>query len=652
MINFSIALSGLRVAQQAIEMIGTNISNAATEGYHRQDLTISPVANNLVGLVPLGGAEVTAVRRSMDATVEQEMVRQQTLQGAWTQQSSALKTIESILGTLDSSGLNQALGGFYQAIRELAGQADSGPLREQVVQSADTLAGQFRTVSGFLANLEDHLTFEAGEQVRKINDLTSQIAALNRDIADASNRGGSPNLLLDRRDQAIQELAGLADIAVEGRNDPSGQVSIVAWGIAVVTHTYSTNLEASLVDDQKLGIGVEGSGFFQDHFRGGSLGEVLALKNEALPGIRGGLDTLARQVMTSFNQQHAQGVGQDGPFTELTGVPKDDGAIAGWGDGVTAGDFYVRVTDASDGSVTRSRIHVTPAADTLATVAARIDALTGLSATVNDGTLSVRADHGFTFDFLPAPDAEPTTQSITGTARAAVSGAYTGAANQGFSFRAVGGGEVGVSSGLHLEVRAGDGNLVKTLNVGLGYAAGDPLDAGDGLWVSLTRGTLNAGDAFTVEALSNADTSGFLAAAGLNTFFSGSSAMDMMVRPEYLSQSRRLACSQTPGGMDNGNIARLSALADAPRGALGHQTPVEFFSRFLTGVGQSVSTTGAKLENAQDVMQQLNIQRDRISGVDVNQEAAKLLVFERMYQGLAKFLDTENQSLKYLMDMT
>ena len=34
--SFSIGLSGLDAAQKALDTIGNNIANAATEGYHRQ----------------------------------------------------------------------------------------------------------------------------------------------------------------------------------------------------------------------------------------------------------------------------------------------------------------------------------------------------------------------------------------------------------------------------------------------------------------------------------------------------------------------------------------------------------------------------------------------------------------------------------------
>ena len=51
MSDYSIALSGLAAAQRAFDVIGNNIANAATEGYHRQRLELSPAFSLLPLLV-------------------------------------------------------------------------------------------------------------------------------------------------------------------------------------------------------------------------------------------------------------------------------------------------------------------------------------------------------------------------------------------------------------------------------------------------------------------------------------------------------------------------------------------------------------------------------------------------------------------------
>ena len=47
--SYSIGITGINAAQKAFEIIGNNIANAATEGYHRQELKLTPSYSSQVG---------------------------------------------------------------------------------------------------------------------------------------------------------------------------------------------------------------------------------------------------------------------------------------------------------------------------------------------------------------------------------------------------------------------------------------------------------------------------------------------------------------------------------------------------------------------------------------------------------------------------
>ena len=57
----------------------------------------------------------------------------------------------------------------------------------------------------------------------------------------------------------------------------------------------------------------------------------------------------------------------------------------------------------------------------------------------------------------------------------------------------------------------------------------------------------------------------------------------------------------------------------------------------------------AKQTTLNTIVQQLTNQRDSTSGVDVNDESAKLLQFQQMYQALAKYISTQETSVQYLL---
>ena len=56
--NYSIGLSGLNAAYTALDSIGNNIANAATEGYHRQTVEFVPAASVQSAGVTVGGGWV------------------------------------------------------------------------------------------------------------------------------------------------------------------------------------------------------------------------------------------------------------------------------------------------------------------------------------------------------------------------------------------------------------------------------------------------------------------------------------------------------------------------------------------------------------------------------------------------------------------
>ncbi len=105
MSSYDIALSGMKAAQNAFDVIGNNIANAATDGYHKQRLVLSPVDNGLALRVASGqGVAIEQVARQIDSLMELEILRQQSLLGQVDRETVTLSTLESALGELSTEG--------------------------------------------------------------------------------------------------------------------------------------------------------------------------------------------------------------------------------------------------------------------------------------------------------------------------------------------------------------------------------------------------------------------------------------------------------------------------------------------------------------------------------------------------------------------
>jgi flagellar hook-associated protein 1 FlgK len=585
--------------------------------------------------------------------LEKEILQQQSSLGQLSRELDCLTSVEAAFGELsEAGGLSAAIDEFFNALQDLSAYPSQTIWQNQVVSTAGAMASQFRALGEFLTDLETQIRLEADNIVDQINLLTGQIADLNDEIERIEISGGQANNLRDERDQYITELSKL--IGVQTQSMDNGVVNVMASGIPVVTGTSASELEVGLGAGDKMGIGITGSYSYVTDAQGGQLGGLLSLENSILSDIHDDLDTLAATIIQQLNQYHVQGVGSEGSFTQLTGwaMPSED--LADFDPPVTDGKIYIRVTDTSTGAVTRNEIDVDASTDTLTTIAAKISAVTGLTASVNSSTLTISADPNYTYDFLPAVLPEPTDSTLTaGTPPTiSVSGIYTGAANDTLRFAVSGAGSVGNGT-LTLEVRdgAGAGDVVATLNIGDGYAADDLLDLGNGVKISLSTGDFEAGDYFDVDVFASTDTSGVLAAAGINTFFSGSSALDIDVCSDIAATPGRVAASLGAEMTDNANAQRMAELQDQALSSLGNMSPAEFYDQLVTDMGQQISLKGLQVDNIEVVVLNLSNQQSDVSGVDINEEAAKLLIYEQMFQAMAKYLSTVQSSLYAVMEI-
>ena len=649
---YSIGISGLAAAQKALEVIGNNVANAATEGYHRQRVELSPAYSSQVGATLLGGGvDIAGVTRIIDRILELEILRQQSSLEQVSQEATTLRTIENAFGELSGEGtLSELIDKFFNTLQDLCAHPSEIIWQSEVVTAGENLANQFQTLGDFLIQIDAQIALEAENTIERINTLINQIAELNDDIERMEMTGGQANNLCDQRDQRITELAEL--IGIEVQNREHGVVDVSIAGIAVVAGSAATEIKVGLNDNNLLGICPSGTQNYDTQVQGGQLGALLSLKNVTIAEVHNDLDTLAGAIIQQVNQYHVQGVGSEGSFSELIGWRMTSENPADFDQPVTNGRIYIRVINTATGEITRHEIDVDVSTDSLTSIATKISAIAGLSASAASSRLQIQAEANYKFDFQPAVLPEPTTSNLTGTSPPAISisGIYTGTENQTLTVTVTGTGSVG-NGELHLEVRDGGGEVVATLNVGSGYVAGDKLDIDDGIKISLGSGDLNAGDTFEIDAFANTDTSGLLAAVGINTFFSGSSAIDMAVCSQIADSPSRIATALGAELTDNTNAMRLADLKDQAMSSLSGMTPAEFYRRLVADIGQQVSIKEMRQENIETMVQNLANRQSDISGVNINDEAAQMLIFEQMFQAMAKFLSTVQDSIMTMMEI-
>jgi flagellar hook-associated protein 1 FlgK len=386
-------LSALTAARLGMQTAGNNVANANTPGYSRQRVSLGAAYPfGLVGNIQIGtGVDVNGISRLVDNGLERRLQLQLGLVGAAEFDFARYREIESIFGEPDS-GLSNDFDDLFGAIEQLrVGPADRA-LRGGVIQAGNSLSQGFRLIADRLGNLEQSTFDEVRGLTQQVNQHAETIARLNAQIISSEANGSEANDLRDSRAQHIKELGKLLDTRAIERS--TGSVDLLVGGHLIVAGDRATPLRAGKDNDNLTQVKI-GNHAAAVNVRGGRIAALLAAEQSGVPMVTGRLDQLARNTILEWNRLHTTGMPASGPFRSLTAAY---GAIDGDGDSqrgdellaqsgfpfdVQRGSLWVSVTNEASGAMERTRLDIDPAAMTLFDVAAALNGIDNLSASVD-----------------------------------------------------------------------------------------------------------------------------------------------------------------------------------------------------------------------------------------------------------------------------
>ena len=147
------------------------------------------------------------------------------------------------------------------------------------------------------------------------------------------------------------------------------------------------------------------------------------------------------------------------------------------------------------------------------------------------------------------------------------------------------------------------------------------------------------------------DTSDVLAALGINTYFDGLSAADVQVNEFLTASPSMLAAATVNLDGDGSNAGRLAVVGQAASDQLGGSSISEQYARIANEVAVAGASALDDVEADEGVLSALQLQKDSISGVSLDEEALELLKFERAYQGAARYVTTVDRLLMELLSL-
>ena len=314
---FDLISGALNADQSALSIVANNVANANTPGYTEETPNWQendPVQIN--GVQYGDGVTETGATSLRDTVLSARLDQQQQMASASSARLTALDSVQALF-TPDSGSSSSTAGdigndltGFFSSFTSLEAEPTNASLREEVLTSASTLAGDISNAAASLNTQRSALDEEASGVTSQVNALTSSIAQLNQQIQSTSPNADA-GTLEDQRQEDLSQLSQLIGI---------NQVKTENNGLSVTTTSgqllVSENSSFQLTSGSVSGV----THFFvgtaditsQLTSGGGELGGYLTARDQDIPSALSSLDQLAYGISASVNQLNNTGTDMDG----------------------------------------------------------------------------------------------------------------------------------------------------------------------------------------------------------------------------------------------------------------------------------------------------------------------------------------------------
>ncbi|GAB3184589.1 flagellar hook-associated protein FlgK [Hydrogenophaga aquatica] len=644
MSSLNIASRALTTNMTALQVIGHNISNANTEGYSRQTVQLQQVPGQLFGNGYFGkGVEIASVERSYNAFLTREANLAKSAAAADNIRYSRLQQLEQLF-PMGSAGMGTQLNGFLNSWGDVVASPTNQTARGVVLTRAEEIATRLRQTASQLDEMTVTTRTQIEAGINTVNRLAKDIATLNQKIVEASGSGRSPNDLLDQRDKLVAEMNKYVQTSTLVASDQSMTV-FVAGSYPIVLGSFSNTLvnppPTDTAGNLSLALGNKDAIINNDLLGGGELSGLLRFYNHDIGDVRNQLGRLALSMVELTNMQHKAGLdlnGQPGGnlFQDISfanAIVKDVSNTTTTSIGVIPGDPAAATKfKASDYTVTyasTNEVQIRRNSDGL--YFSGIDGTTGdylWTSTAPSTPLTLTSD--VDGDYIDFDGLRYRQDTSTGSFAAGQSLLLRPFATVASQVRVVlsSPSQLAVASPVYVETATGNsGNLqieslyrpagttppggwtATTIEFVAGgyttdggvtvtpFVSGQPIEV-DGFKLTL-RGTPSVGDTFTVRDAVSA-------------------GVDMR--------------------QNAGNGQAMLALRDA--NALDGYTLSDGYIPVFAAVSSSIQTAKSASTFSTGVAEVAEAARANQAGVNLDEEAARLLQFQQAYQAAAKYLQT------------
>lgn len=306
----------LFAAYRQVQTTSHNIANANTEGYSRQrNIQATATPQEFSGGWLGRGVSVATVERASNAFLTERASSLKSAAASDATVSDLLRQLEQVFPG-GESGLGNAATQIFNAFADLAAAPSDLSARQAVIGRLQDFAALSHDSAAQVEALQANVKSDLAGTVNEVNVLAQQLAGLNRQISSASASGHEPNDLLDQRDVLISRIAEQVDVQTVTASDGSVGV-FVATGQTLVLggSANKLTLQADPFDPNKAGVGITLNGkltlLADDFITSGRLGGLLQFQAGDLAEARNRLGQFVTGVSHALNTQQSLGLDLD-----------------------------------------------------------------------------------------------------------------------------------------------------------------------------------------------------------------------------------------------------------------------------------------------------------------------------------------------------
>jgi flagellar hook-associated protein 1 FlgK len=247
---------------------------------------------------------------------------------------------------------------YFGALQTAVDDPMSLPNRELFVAEADALVRRFNDMDANLERQNQSLNGRLESSTAQVNAIARNIAQLNDTLRIATAAGSEVNELLDKRDAQLDQLAQFVNFTtIETPN--TGEISVyIGKGEPLVIGKDANELVPSVdpADPNKVNVSLRignSTADITDQIKGGQIGGLLEYRDNILDTTRDQIGIITLAFADSMNKQHQLGADLDGElggllFSDINSPAAMQNRVLSDGRNVVNVNARVRIEDTTE----------------------------------------------------------------------------------------------------------------------------------------------------------------------------------------------------------------------------------------------------------------------------------------------------------------